>query len=475
MSLSFTRVYTKKSEYSEFERDLDTVDIVVYFDKDQVQIGDSFTVELRKARRNKDEITDTQTYTFSGTPSVNYLQFQIDLPTTRTSDSIRLVRRGWYFIHVEDTSDDSNYVRSDDFKISLISVDRMREQWLHGLPLYSSDVMKPLYQPRRLSGITIVGVTYRHPAATYVLTLNVRDSEHKWLSWAGGMAQDIDLSHPIYPMKEYFINGEIGTAGLRVVVDPLELPTSDVSEHITIEAAKMNDDVIQSYVDHACDFVENSDLQIFLEPTLCVSEIDPAEIDSNLGLNPNTDYDRITPAVSYYGVRSGHWADIQFPFQHLLQIDYLMGAIANNQVISVATEWAEKNSSSGFVQLVPLQMEMAFNYLALMWAPSLWGIRDLPNFWHYRALAGLREVPADLIELIARRSAISILSVAGQGYKGGYAAQSISREGVAENVSYTSSAMYGIYSAYITDHRNWIEENIPKLRNKYRGIVMRCI
>ena len=81
----------------------------------------------------------------------------------------------------------------------------------------------------------------------------------------------------------------------------------------------------------------------------------------------------------------------------------------------------------------------------------------------------MRECPGDVIELIGRHAAIPILAAAGAAFRGGYSSQSISRDGVSESVSYTSSAIYGIYSASIEDYRNWIRENLPALRNRYRG------
>lgn len=473
MTINFTHVYTKKKEYSEFEPNNRTIDIVVFFDRSLIALNDSFTVEAIKAKGDRDVVVLSSSYIFTSVPPVDYVTVSLDMRNAVDSDGIRLMTRGMYFIRATDVSNPLNLMESPEFKVSIITADYIRSMWLYGVSILASDVMMPNHQPRKVLGVTITGVSGKHPAIPCVLNLQVQDGK-KYLSWARGQLIEVEVTHPAYPLKDYFLPGEIGLAGININVDPFSLPDTDAQETIVIDSAKFDNDKISDLIDQAADLIENSMLQIFLEPTICVSEIDPSKYAGD-DLPINDDYDRITPAISYFGVSPNHWINIQFPFQHLQRIDYLAGAIAQNKVVQVRTEWAEKDYLSGFVQLVPLHLEMVFAYFGLAWVPSLWGIRDLPNFWHYRAVAGLRTIPGDIMELLGRQAAISILSIAGQAYRGGFAGQSISRDGISESVSFTASAMYGIYSAYIQDHTNWINQNLPTLRNKYRGIVMRVL
>ena len=121
---------------------------------------------------------------------------------------------------------------------------------------------------------------------------------------------------------------------------------------------------------------------------------------------------------------------------------------------------------------MPFNQEVAFNFIGLVWVESLRGPVPLPNFWNFSALVGHRKTPKVLIELVAKKAAIDVLTIAGQAFRGGFSSQSVSRDGVSESVSYTASATFGIYSATIEDYRKWIEANIKELRGAFRGVNM---
>jgi hypothetical protein len=104
---------------------------------------------------------------------------------------------------------------------------------------------------------------------------------------------------------------------------------------------------------------------------------------------------------------------------------------------------------------------------------NFWGYREyIADFWRYIAVAGLPETPADILKLVGYKAAVSILTIAGHAYRGGFSSESTSKDGVSRSVSYTASASYGIYSATIENNEKWIKENAPKLRTQYRGLSM---
>ena len=82
-----------------------------------------------------------------------------------------------------------------------------------------------------------------------------------------------------------------------------------------------------------------------------------------------------------------------------------------------------------------------------------------------------KESAEKTVELITKAAAIPILTVAGQAFRGGFSSQSISRDGVSESVSYTSSAIYGIYSATIEEYKTWIKENLVGIRSRYLNLI----
>ena len=344
----------------------------------------------------------------------------------------------------------------------------MRRDWLFGLDLQASDTRTFRFNPRSITGVKIIEVSRNHKLAMFPLKYHTDSNSNRFLSWDDGRLVPISDSY-----KEYMLPASGPSSEYVVVkVDHKRLSPSSVSEDLFIEEDRLNDTSIRRYINDSIDHVENTLVQVFLEPTQIVTDIDASQLTftgDGGTIVINEDYDFIKTPVSFYPRRPGEWIDIQFPFPSLLKIDQLYGAVANTRVVHINTEWIEIAEPSGYVQLVPFNTELAFDFVGLIWVESLRSATPIPNFWHYNIVSGLRECPGDLIELIGRHAAIPILAAAGAAFRGGYSSQSISRDGVSESVSYTSSAIYGIYSASIEDYRNWIREHLPAIKNRYRG------
>ena len=240
----------------------------------------------------------------------------------------------------------------------------------------------------------------------------------------------------------------------------------------------MSEETLRRRIDEATDEVENTLLQQFLEPTLVVSEIDPSQIQftPTLGtLVPNDDYDAIRQPLTYYPIVPGRWIRIQMPFNWLLSVEQLFGAVANTRVIEIDNQWIVFDEPSGFIELVPYNQQAGFDFLGLVFVESLRSATSIPNFWHYRAWVGLRETPGDILRVIGMKAAIPTLTLAGQAFRGGLASESLSRDGVSQSVSYTASAVYGVYSATIEDYRKEIEQILASFKGKYRGLLLHVV
>jgi len=362
---------------------------------------------------------------------------------------------------------------SPDFGINIVTAAQLRDTYLFGIDLQSSDVRMPKFQPRKVTGVEILEVSRNHPLSFYPLNYTVDAQGTKFLSWADGDLIEItdDYTQYLLPCGEVEGSAEF----IKVSADFYRMPTSGVKESLLIDEFEMTDDMIRSYISKATDSLEFHELQVYLEPTQLVTDIDVNDIsfsDDGNSIVINTDYDFITTPVNFYPRSPGHWISIQFPFPQVIDVTELYGAVANTRVVHINYEWIEVSPKSGFAQLVPFNTEIAFDFTGLIWVESLHSATPIPNFWHYNAVAGLREVPANILKMLGMTAAISILTVAGQAFRGGFSSQSISRDGVSESVSYTSSAIYGIYSATIEEFKKWIEENLPGIRNYYRGVLL---
>ena len=478
--IDITGVFLDKEEYSQYERDANIVTTTITGTPAIPANLDQLTIEIRKARRNRDVVVASTTYTFDGivadfdTTGVN---ITIDLTNVVSSpDLIRLLRSGEYFIRVYDTANPTTITEdSDDFFISLITLNRFRESYLFGLDLQANEVRGWKLPPRNITGITLKEISRAHPCAFFTLALNVNteNTPHvRTLSWAGGDA--IFINETV--KQTYILPGELGQEFVLVEVDPRRLPTSSVQEKLLVEEDQLDDERLREFIEQARGIVENTKLQLFLEPTRCVTNIDPTQITfSTQNLSPivlDSDWDVISQPVTFYPNNASKWINIQMPHKHVLRVDSLFGAVANTRIVDINLEWIEIAEAEGFLELVPFNQEIAFDFVGLVYVEALRGQVPIPSFWRYNLIAGLRDTPFELIEWVGRIAAIPVLTIAGQAFRSGYSSQSISRDGVSESVSYTASAIYGIYSASIEDHKRWIKEHEPQFRATYRGMTM---
>tara|TARA_Y100000034_G_scaffold25551_1_gene30113 strand:- start:1652 stop:3298 length:1647 start_codon:yes stop_codon:yes gene_type:complete len=363
---------------------------------------------------------------------------------------------------------------SVDFGINIITAAGLRDTYLFGIDLQSSDVRSPKFQPRQVTGLEILEVSRNHRLSFFPLNLDVSGTApnlNYQLSWDNGELIPVTIANTEYLLPA---SGD-GAEWVRVRIDLYRLPTASIRELVFIDELTISDDTIRDYIRRATDTVEFTQLHCYLEPTQVVTDLDVNDITFSGDGNTiviNSDHDFVINPVTFYPRREGHWIDIQFPVVRVLDITELFGAVANTRVVHINTEWIEWNEYSGFTELVPFNTELAFDFVGLIWVESLRSATPVPNFWHFNLIAGLRDVTGEIIELIGKQAAIPILTVAGQAFKGGFASQSISRDGVSESVSYTSSAIYGVYSATIEEYKTWIRENLGIIKSKYRGPLL---
>ncbi len=484
--LTVDAVDLDRDEYSQYEEEHSTITATIFGTPSTPANLDSLTIEIRKARRNRDVVVAGTTFIFDGvitdfdSVGVNVTFY---LPDIVSSPSLlRLMRAGNYFIHAYETLDAEAtpglVADSEDFRVAIVTVDRFRSSVLFGLDLQAAEVRKWKLPPRQILGVTLVEISRAHPAALFALQLNVNtvaSPNLRTLSWAGGPPVIVDESQtqiyilPCSQVQEF----------VQIKIDPNRLPTTSITELLLVEEEELSDIELRRHLDQAKSQIENSTLHSFIEPTRCVTDIDPTQITfSTQNLSPivlDADWDEITVPVTFYPKNAGKWIDIQLPIKHVLRVDSLFGAVANTRIVDINLEWIEIGEAEGFLQLVPFNQEIAFDFIGLVWVESLRGHVEIPSFWRYNLIAGLRDVPFELIEWIGRAAAIPILTIAGQAFRSGYSAQSVSRDGVSESVSYTASAIYGIYSASIEDHKRWIKEHRPQFLATYRGMTLMVI
>lgn len=467
-------ISTDLDEYSRFEDDIDKIFVTISVTGTSL-IGEEIIVRLVKARRNRDVYIAQKTIVLTQPTDASY-EVEFDLNLIVDSDDVPRARRGKYFIRAISGTDPNIIGESPDFFISLVSVNRLKNDLLFGVDQKAFEVLGVHKQPELVTGVTITGVSRGHPQGWFPLAYNIiidpgTGETVRTLSWCAGPVVTL-----VAGKRRYTLRKGSGAEYIDILVLFGSLPNEQVSEDVLIEKSAFSDVRFRQLIDESISWLEDVELDIYLEPTRIVTEPNPSSITfeggSDIPIFHLSDWDDVTEAVTYRTASAGHWINFKMPYRPLIKFNELYGQVSNVRILDVALEWVEMSHSGGFVELVPFNQELAFNFIGLIWVESLRGPIPLPNFWNYDALVGFRKTPQVLIDVIAKRAAMDLLTIAGQAFRGGFSSQSISRDGISESVSYTASATYGIYSATIEDYRKFINENIKKFRQAFHGSAM---
>lgn len=378
---------------------------------------------------------------------------------------------------------DSVVAESADFAVRIVTVERMKSDFLFGLPLIATDLRGIKFQPQQITGVEIVEVSRGHAPGFFELTYNytvVGGTPIRTLSWNGGPV--VTITAPgLYTLRAGTNSvvgcGSLGGQNDYIVVrvkSLLALPTTSVTEALLVENKEFSDDAIARYIEEATAYVENDLLEVYVEPTRVTSVIDPSTIQYAAGfINPNpiyvdTDWDFVRQPLTYYP-RFTTWVQVMTPFNRIIRVDNLFGAIGNTRVIDISLDWIEPAQAGGLIQLVPFNQEIAFNYLGILWVNAIRGAAEIPNFWNYDMVVGLRDCPADVRDLIGKRAAMNALIALALAFRPGVGSNSISRDGVSQSVSYLSGGTYGPYTGTIKGLMDTLKELEPKIKRRWAG------
>ena len=139
-----------------------------------------------KARRSRDAIIATATITVDGlSPQTDDVSFY--LPDIVDQDFLNMARHGKYFVRATSLTDETIIGESPDFSISIMTVDKFKENFLFGLKLNSTQVFSVKYQPKAITGVEVIevssGSTLGFGTLTYTYT---PDPVTRKMSWRGG-------------------------------------------------------------------------------------------------------------------------------------------------------------------------------------------------------------------------------------------------------------------------------------------------
>ena len=477
-------VVSDASEYSRYEEGRDVVVASVTIAGGTTYVAEPITVQMVKARNNRDIVVGEQTVEVTAATDVHSFTVSFDLRALVDSDNISLVRRGKYCLRA--TSVNSPLVTADstDFKLSLLTSEKFTEDYLFGLRLTSTEVKQVKTQPVSITGVTVTDVSKSHPAGFASMEYSYRvdgPTVRRSLSWNGG--PPTTLNGPgTYVLRAGTVGpfaGLVSSDYVEVRVGAnLQLPTTSVTEQFIVEEKEISDKTLDSYIDKAISFVEKDLLNCHLEPTIVITDPDPtrymytSSTGGPVAIPVFRDYDEISTALTYFSPKKGAWISIYTPFMQILRVNHLYGIIAHVRVIDIDPSWIQPSMNGGMIQLIPFNQDLAFSYIGLIWNSSLYGPAELPNFWRYSIVSGLRECPPELIDFVAKKAAVDILTILGAAMRPGVGSTSLSRDGVSQSVSYVNTQKYGNFTGAITSMKESLKAAEPKLKARYKGVNM---
>jgi hypothetical protein len=305
-----------------------------------------------------------------------------------------------------------------------------------------------------VTGVTITRLSDDTRRGIHAITF---DQSANTLSWGGGPAVTIGGAKEILP--------DAFGGYAEVDIDEFELPAADAAEGIVVDKKDLDDDFIRAEIDKAVAEAENLQLKVFLEPQSIATE----PFYSAEGAN----FDRKVQPVMFtrrdFNRNQLAWR-LDLPVYQLRRVDELVGYMGNTKALEIHSGAVGVQPKTGEVNVLPYDSQYSYLYTFFLQL-SFWGVREyVSDFWRYTGVAGLLETPGDVLKLAGYNAAMTILTVGGQGYRGGFSAESISKDGVSVSKSYTASATYGIYSATIGEYKEWIKTNLPRLQQHYRGL-----
>ena len=99
------------------------------------------------------------------------------------------------------------------------------------------------------------------------------------------------------------------------------------------------------------------------------------------------------------------------------------------------------------------------------------GSHTIPNYWTIRYCTSFEKIPSDILNVVGKLASFNVLNILGDLILGaGIASQSIGIDGLSQSISSTSSATNSGYGGRITQYQKELKEEIPLLKEKYRGI-----
>lgn len=479
MTVSALTITTDSDEYCRYAIGQNVITVLSTVTSGTMTAGDQFVVEIRRPA----SYTYTEPYrtVMSKTTTISTADVTANAFITKftlgvddiDSDGIARCISNTYDVKVTSTANSLlTWSLESAFAVTLVSTLEVRKQWCYGAPLRTTEIMGPKFQPKKITGAIIDEVSPDTvPGLKSLVYVNTNGV--KTIAWDGGEATAIGLVK-----QQYLLMDEYELQYITVTVDPKLLPSVSTTERILIVQGEMQDFLIRQRTQNAVSQAE-SQLGFALEPHLYTSlPLYPGQTKAH---NHQTDHwDRIGRASDYIVPIDGYqWPSFRLPYQWCIKMHNLWGYHSVDQIIEIEGDWWNStiDRMSSFVTLIPALA--SFSRWTVFTHPMLAPFfmhRNIASFWQYNATFGLPDLSEDgrasAREVVARTAAASVLIEAGRGYQGGIGSEMTSRDGLTNSRNYNPG---GPYAPTIMAHQQWLQVEMPRIKQKLGGVQMGMI
>ncbi len=455
MAITALTVRIDRDEYSRYWPGLETVQVTV--EATGATAGDQLTWTLDRAGADAPAQTGQLIWPPGAPPRV---AFTIDLRQGQDADGLNWAVQGDYTVGV--TAPTGLLARSPTFAVSIVPAVELRDFWCYGVPFTAAEVFLPVQQPSRLTGVQVVRLSETH--ALGPIDLAYTPGPPPTLAWGGGTPQLLDPS----ARRTYLLRDAYDREWALVAADPALLPASPVTETLLIDKRYMDDSLLRQRVRAATAYVEAM-LFLPVEPRRYCTD----RLWQELGQPPR---DHILPGVDYVRqLDATQWLYIHLPVRRLLRIYTLAGYFNASRVVTITPDWIAPDEVTGLVRLIPRAGALtSWQFATIPIYQFLYSYPAIGHFWQFDVACGLRRLDlpqtAPVREAIAKKAAYDLLLQAGAALKGGIAAESTARDGVSQAISYTQSAQFGMYAHLTIPWEQWLQEELPRLRQRLGGV-----
>jgi hypothetical protein len=362
-----------------------------------------------------------------------------------------------------------------DFSVLIMAIEDMKSRWCFGLPLISIEKLQIVQQPQRVTGVTVTGVSFGSSPGYGVLSYNQTNNT---LQWRTGPVIQLNANQTIYVLAD------ANNKAITVSVVATSLPVSSVTEQLFVDYGVMPDSTIIKQIIAATVKIEGF-LFTAIEPKLTITrqtaQLDQARMLAVLqaanSLNSGQ-FDEVVDAITYYRPTNfNQWLHIESPYLNSLTVRLLSGFMNQTKVTDIDKAWIYPHGQNGKIDLVPSNAAILnwFIYGAGLYT-IFFHFAQVPGFWNFIVLHGLRDCPDDIADYIGQFAAIPLLTEASQArYPAGVAGYAIARDGVSESRTLLP-AVYRQYAEQIAeqigrDPRTGKDALMYALRERYVGFI----